>query len=247
MAYADFVTAMMALFMVLWIISQDEEILEATSDYFKNPFSSLRDRSGLMREERFEQRIWSDPHDGQTAAMVDLQFLRSLASDLYRMLNIEAETDQSIDIQVTSDGLRIVIYNRRSQPFFERESDRFTEWGDFVIRILAWIVERHNFTVVIDGHVANGSAEYREDFGPWELTAGRANAARRALERYAVRPDQIERVSGYGDTVPLPAVPFDAEMNDRIALSLKIDPHRSAAARNASAAESEVLQLEEKP
>lgn len=225
-AYADFVTAMMALFMVLWILSQEEEILEATSDYFKNPFSSLRDRSGVMREERFERELRLEGSDSHGTALVDLQFLRSLADDVYRMLSIEPEIDRPVDVHVTSDGMRIVAYDRKSRPFFEAGTSEFTEWGDFVIRVLAWIVERHDFSVVIDGHVAAGIEYELPEFGPWELTTGRANAARRALVRYAVQEEQIERVTGFGDTVSLPDTTPNADENHRIALSLRIDPLR---------------------
>ena len=242
-AYADFVTAMMALFMVLWIMSQEEEILEATSEYFKNPFVGLRDRSGLMREERIERAMHLEGSSSHGESLIDLQFLRSLADDVYRMLSIETDTDRPVDIQVTSDGLRIVAYDRRSRPFFEDGAIEFTEWGDFVIRVLAWIVERHDFSVVIDGHVASGIEYRRPDFGPWELTAERANAARRAMVRYAVRDDQIERVTGFADTVALPDTTADADENHRITLSLRIDPSR----RNGDASSGGELDGNERP
>jgi chemotaxis protein MotB len=89
---------------------------------------------------------------------------------------------------------------------------------------LAWTVERHKFRVTIDGHTRANIVLPREDYSAWELSADRANAARRALVHFAVEPSQIERVTGYADTVPLPGEPADSESNQRITLSLAVVP-----------------------
>jgi chemotaxis protein MotB len=232
-AYADFVTAMMALFMVLWISSQDQKILVATSRYFQNPFNSpLQASSGVLDKD--STKLSSKSGSGQDqqaeskkssteATEIDLQFLNSLAKDFYRLLQLDEDLqDKPIDIQVTSDGMRITLFDRARKPLFKEGSAEFTPWGDFVIQGLSWLIDRNKFHVVIEGHTRKGLVLPNPDYGAWELSADRANAARRALTHYAVTPDLIERVTGFADTRPVPFQPEDSEGNQRITLSLSL-------------------------
>lgn len=222
-AYADFVTAMMALFMVLWITSQDKEILLATSQYFKQPFNALTDKSvGVMAGKNGGSVGKDKSRDKATAA--NLAFLNALASELNRMLNVsDVSQEKPVDVEVTSDGLKVTLYDRSKRAVFEKENARFTEWGQFVIQNLSWLIDRNNLNVFIDGHSVRGSVYPNENYGAWELTTDRANAARRLLEHYAVNPSKIERVTGYADTKPLPNLPPDAEGNQRITVSLSVN------------------------
>ncbi len=230
-AYADFVTAMMALFMVLWISSQDQKILIATSRYFQNPFNSpLKASSGVLEKDSnsLSSKNGSSNQAEATkaateAADIDLQFLNSVAKDFYRLLNLDEDLQQKpIDIQVTSDGMRITLFDRARKPLFKGGVAEFTPWGDFVMQSLSWLIERHNFHVVIEGHTRKGLVMSDPAYGPWELSSDRANAARRALTHYAVSPGLIERVTGFADTRPVPFEPDDSESNQRVALSLSL-------------------------
>jgi chemotaxis protein MotB len=223
-AYADFVTAMMALFMVLWISSQDKQILLATSQYFKQPFNALTDKSvGVMQGK--DGGSQGKDKNAETATAANLAFLNALAKELNRMLNISdaAETDQPVDVAVTSDGLRVDVYDRANRPIFDKNKATFTPWGKFVMQNLAWIVDHNRFKATIDGHAAKGTVLPDPNYGLWDLTADRANAARRLLEKYAVNPSKIARVAGYADTQPLPNLPPDAEANQRITVCLSIE------------------------
>ena len=221
-AYADFVTAMMALFMVLWISAQDKQILLATSQYFKQPFNALtKSQIGVMKTENGGST--GKNKSKQEAAAANLAFLTALAKELNRMLNVSDVTrEKPVDMEVTSDGLKVTLYDRQSQPLFEKNSAKPTEWGTFVLQNMAWLAERNNLRITIDGHTATGFVPLSADYGPWELSADRANAARRLLEFYAVEPRKIERVTGYGDTKPLPDLPADSESNQRITISLNV-------------------------
>lgn len=233
-AYADFVTAMMALFMVLWISAQDKKILIATSRYFQNPFSSpLEDHSGIMPFNKDSQQSSSDSKKDDESAgkekpsdkdkQIQLSFLNSVAADFYRLLHLDENLDQKpIDVQVTSDGLRLTLFDRANRPLFENDSTEPTEWGRFVLQSIAWTIDRHQFRVTIDGHTKTGLDLKKEAYGAWELSSDRANAARRLLVHYAVDPSLIERVTGYADTRPLDGVPPNADSNQRITLSLTL-------------------------
>ncbi len=237
-AYADFVTAMMALFMVLWICSQDKEILISTSRYFQSPFKSPLDaKSGLLQfdsNKPANSTGSSDKSGGSASAStdaksIDLQYLNSVAKDVFRMLNLdESLSDKPVDVQVTSDGLRVTLFDRATKPFFEGNGTHFTPWGNFVLQSMAWLIDRNGFNVVIEGHTKHGQDFGRDDYNGWDLSADRANAARRTLTHYAVADRLIERVTGYADTHPLPMTPPEDDSNQRITLSLRVGQHNPA-------------------
>jgi chemotaxis protein MotB len=233
-AYADFVTAMMALFMVLWISAQDKKILLATSKYFQHPFHApfddhsgimpynkeLRDGSGGAKD---TDETGSKAKAASDARQIELDFLNSVAADYKRLLRVDEDLDQkSIDIQVTSDGLRVTLFDRAKHPLFAERTMDFTDWGNFVMQNLAWLIERDHFRVIIDGHTRSNLQLPGDTYTPWELSADRANAARRSLIHYAVDPASVERVTGYADTRPMEGEARDSESNQRITLSLSL-------------------------
>ncbi len=229
-AFADFMTAMMALFLVLWISAQDKKILIATSRYFQSPFQSpMEDHSGVMPFNKESNSSSSPKSDADSAAsksssekQVELSFLNSVAAEFFRLLNLENQDQKPIDIQVTSDGLRITLFDRSKQPLFKEDGVEFTEWGVHLMQSMAWLIDRHHFHVTIDGHTKQGLALPKPEYSAWELSSDRANAARRKLVYYAVEPELIERVTGYADTKPLPNEKPTSESNQRITLSLAL-------------------------
>jgi len=232
-AYADFVTAMMALFMVLWISAQDKDILIATSQYFQNPFRSPMDATSGVLPFNNNKTSQSQGNDSGTEKeqdrnkQIQMTFLNSVAADFYRLLHLDQNLEgKPIEIQVTTDGLRVTLYDRAHRPLFVKDSTEFTEWGSFVLQNLAWTIDRHQFNVTLDGHARALSPTQgepaRKNYSSWELSADRANAARRVLVHYAVAPALIERVTGYADTKPLPGEPADGESNDRVTLNLTL-------------------------
>src|SRR3954471_5161548 len=228
-AYADFVTAMMALFMVLWISSQDQKILIATSQYFQNPFHSPMDAtSGVLpfnskQTSQSEGKDQGNEKEQSRDKHIEMTFLNSVAADFYRLLQLDQSLeDKPIDIQVTSDGLRITLFDRARRPLFERDTTEFTEWGTFAMQNLAWMIDRYRFRVTIDGHTRVTSTLGKPDYSNWELSADRANASRRLLVHYAVEPELIERVTGYAGTKPLPGEAPSAESHQRVTLSLSL-------------------------
>ncbi|HMD61146.1 MAG TPA: flagellar motor protein MotB [Opitutaceae bacterium] len=248
-AYADFVTAMMALFMVLWISAQDKQILLATSKYFQHPFHSpfedhsgimpfnkeLRDGSGGSKKDNDENA--SNPKSASDARQIELNFLNSVAADYKKLIRMDEDLDKKpIDIQVTSDGLRITLFDRARRPLFDEQTTKLTPWGQFVIQNLAWLIERYHFRVIIDGHTRSNLQLPGENYTSWELSADRANSARRSLVHYAVDPASVERVTGYGDTRPVDGEPPDSESNQRITLSLSLAQIPGSASREAPGA-----------
>lgn len=229
-AYADFVTAMMALFMVLWIVAQDKKILLATSRYFQSPFNSPIEKSAGIMELNADS-----PHTGHgedegtdpdakkktSPTEVDLQFLNSIAKDFYKMLNMDEDlNDKPIDIQITSDGIKITMFDRARKPLFKEQTADFTDWGSFLMQSLSWLIDRHSLNVVIEGHTRSGIVYTKKGYTDWDLSTDRANAARRMLTYYAVDPALISRISGFAATRPVAGLKPEDEANQRITLSL---------------------------
>jgi chemotaxis protein MotB len=220
-AYADFVTAMMALFMVLWISAQDQEILIATSRYFQNPFTSPMERSsGVMTGAQTGGKSNAES-DAPPSNVVDMAFLNQLANDLYRLLDVQSadQEEKPVDIAIVSDGLRIDLFNRKNQPFFKPFSDEFTPWGELVVQNLAWLMDRYDTSVSIDSYFTGDTQSGRTGYGAWELASDRASAMRRGLVHYALDPDKIRRVASHVTPAAPGAAPND-DTTQRIEVSL---------------------------
>ncbi len=225
MAYADFVTAMMALFMVLWLTSQDQRIKEAIERAFRNPFSSVtKDSVGLIPSKE-TQAVRSSSGNFDSASAVELTMLRRLNQDLLKSLQAQSdEKDESaVKLDMTADGLLINVFDRSHKPIFEPQSTKFTPYGDWIFSTLAWEISRYNnFAIELEGHTEAGNQPVRPDYGDWEISSDRANAVRRALLEHGVNGAQIRKVAGFGATQPMPNSDAGSEINRRVTVMLNV-------------------------
>jgi chemotaxis protein MotB len=222
-AYADFVTAMMALFLCLWLTAQDTKIKDAVERAFTNPFSSVTKESvGIIPN---KEKTASDKQAGkfQSVSAVEMETMRHVSEDLTKLLQQQDETESSVKIEVTPDGLRINIFDRSHKPIFEPDTDTFTQYGGWVFSTLAWEISRYKaFKIELEGHTETHVQPGRESLSKWELSTERANAARRKVVQSGVDDGQICKVSGYADTAPMPDFPPEAEINRRVTVMLKL-------------------------
>src|SRR5687768_9297126 len=132
-AYADFVTAMMALFLVLWLTSQDEKIKEAVERSFKNPFTSItKDSTGLIPNED-SSAVRSTTGNFDSASAVELNMLRRISEDLMKAFQQgEDQAERSVEVEMTPDGLRVNVFDRGQKPIFEPDSADFTKYGQWI-------------------------------------------------------------------------------------------------------------------
>lgn len=226
-AYADFITAMMALFLVLWLSSQDQRIKEAIARSFRNPFMSVtKESTGIIPNKEYHS-VKAESGKFDAASAVELNMLRRLNEDLLKALNTqEPEEEQAVRMELTSEGLRITIFDRARKPVFEPDSDRFTPYGAWVFSTLAWQIARYRtFLVELEGHT-DEALQRPQAPDPWELTSGRANAARRELVKHGVQGDQIKKVAGYGTTIPVPGHAPADEVNRRVSVLLKVGDNK---------------------
>lgn len=226
-AYADFVTAMMALFLVLWLTAQSPEIKQAVARSFTSPFASPDEpKTGLL--ERTEEKTDSSPKEGDfsLAAAVELTVLKKLSQQIFEALNAAHSEDLStvVHVQFADTHLRINVYDRPTRPIFEPNSDQLTEFGRFIFSTLAWQVVNFpdKLQVQLEGHTLPNETTGRPEEGPWELSIDRANAVRRMLVDIKVPAERIRNVTGFGAARPLNReVPLDAA-NRRVSLILKL-------------------------
>jgi len=222
-AYADFVTAMMALFLCLWLTAQDTKIKDAVERAFTNPFSSVtKESTGLIEN---KEKTASEKQAGkfESVSAVEMETMRHVSEDLTKLLQQQDQAESSVKIELTPDGLRINIFDRSNKPIFEPNTDNFTTYGGWVFSTLAWEISRYKtFKIELEGHTKTNTEPGRESEGKWDLSTERANAARRKVVQSGVLEAQICKVSGYADTAPMADSPPEAEINRRVTVMLKM-------------------------
>ena len=233
-AYADFVTAMMALFLVLWLTSQDEKIKEAVQRSFTNPFASLTKESvGIIPNKDAKPIASSKSGNFDSSSAVELAMLRRLSEDLIKALQKDEDPpdQQTTKLELTPEGLKISVFDRSRRPIFKNQSSEFTPYGDWVMSTLAWQISLYaSFSVELEGHTESGHAAPRPEYGDWEISSDRAGAARRKLIEHGVAAGQIRKVAGYGDTVPMTQTSPEDEINRRITVMLKVRSGKNSSA-----------------
>ncbi len=238
-AYADFVTAMMAFFLVMWLsATMPQEQLGGISEYFKNP-SIVEGRSVSMAPgamgpggagdapiQIFDavappegdpgEGTTPDPEQGGAAPMTDEQIeaeareiekrrLEDLMEELKDAIEVSASLSafkEQLLLDITPEGLRIQIVDQRNRPMFDVGSFRLQSYTISILNELAPYLESVPNRLSITGHTdvtpfAGGDTGYTN----WELSADRANAARRALVNGGVSADKIARVVGVSSSV----------------------------------------------
>jgi chemotaxis protein MotB len=222
-AYADFVTAMMALFLCLWLTSQDQKIKDAVERAFRNPFSSVTKESVGIIPNKDASATSKQAGRFQSVSAVEMETMRRLSDDLEKLLRQQDTEQASVKIDLTPEGLCINIFDRARKPVFAANSDVFTEYGGWVFSTLAWEISRYStFRLEIQGHTESGAEAGQVAHGKWELSAERANAARRKLVQNGVADFQVCKVSGYADVSPMPDYPPTDEINRRVTVLLKL-------------------------
>jgi chemotaxis protein MotB len=221
-AYADFVTAMMALFLCLWLTSQDVKIKEAVERAFRNPFSNVTKESVGIIPNKDVSATYQQQGRFQSVSAVEMETMRHLSDDLSKLLK-QNEDVTSVKIDLTPEGLNINIFDKAQKPIFHGGTAEFTEYGVWVFSTLAWEISRYTtFHVEVEGHTESKLEGGTLTHGKWDLSTERANAARRVLTDNGVIDKQIFKVSGFADTAPMPGYEPDDEINRRVTVLLKL-------------------------
>lgn len=206
-AYADFVTAMMALFIVLWLMNTSQDVQKAVAGYFRDP-KGYGKQAGSSLAGVGESLTISKDHMSQ------------LKDKLEQALKKNPEFEKlkdHVQMTVTGEGLRIELIENDKGMFFESGDANPTDSGKDLLKELARQVGKLTNTVLIEGHTdahPYPSATYTN----WELSSDRANAARRIMQLSGLRENQVRQVRGFADQdLRLPDKPEDAS-NRRISI-----------------------------
>ena len=229
-AYADFVTAMMAFFLVMWIVGQSKQTKEAIAGYFRDPVAFANQTgagsgvlpgadSGLQGGGR---PVPAPPTDVKSATATLERAAEHLREALSRTPEFAALKDQ-IDIQVTEEGLRIELLEAPDDGFFATGSAAIKPETVMVLTIIAQELARLPNRVAIEGHTDRRAYVSGQHYTNWELSADRANAARRVLQEAGLPDGQVAEVRGFASThLREPGDPFAAR-NRRISIVVRRD------------------------
>ena len=204
-AYADFVTAMMAFFLLLWLLAMvepDKRI--ALSEYFNN-FSILKDQPAQSGTSMLDK----------SAGVLDMERVIKKESyrikaemkippeELAKIMRIAIEDKLQamknlVLIDATNEGIRIQIVDNEGSEIFRLGSDEPTEKARRIIRLVSENIREKQNRIVIEGHTDSAPFKNAQTTN-WELSTSRASAARRELEKNGIDPGRIARVVGYAD------------------------------------------------
>lgn len=234
-ALADFMTALMALFLVMWILSMSsEKERQSISEYFQTPL--LVSMAGGERSSNAASVInggGADPiHTDGEQARIDLRRqtrpadVRRHFNEIRRRVEAAIEADPvlralkaQLQFDVTREGLRIMMLDTETKPMFEVGSDRIAPYMERLLRTLAPLLNEIPNEVTISGHTdslpyAGGERGYSN----WELSADRANESRKALLDGGFEPDRLLLVMGAADRIPLDGTEPNDPRNRRITI-----------------------------
>jgi chemotaxis protein MotB len=188
-AYADFVTAMMALFIVLWLMNSSKPIQVAISGYFKDP-SGTGKQTGSTLDGTGEK---------VQPAKQDMAKIKEDLQKSIQDINDLAQLKNNIQMTITSEGLRIELLESENGTFFDSGSSTLNKSGQEVAALLAAQLGKAPNRLSIEGHTDAKPFTGKRSYSNWELSADRANAARRLMQQSGLRADQVSQVRGFAD------------------------------------------------
>ena len=229
-AYADFVTAMMALFIVLWIMSQSQSIRQNVAQYFKNP-GLLPGANGLMETSDLGGELPTPGHsqDLQRPAPIHpdlncdkgtLEETKKRITEIIAQLPELSRLKDQVAIELNKDGLRIELLDKENSHFFEIGSAELRPETQQLLKLIAQELRKLPNHISVEGHTDSrpyGTKTYTN----WELSADRANAARRLMDENGIKPGQITSIKGCADLqLRNPADPLDYQ-NRRVTILVR--------------------------
>ncbi len=221
-AFADFATAMMAFFLVMWLMSSaTPEQKKLISGYFQDPIGFTESASphvidlGGTPTPSPDRTLNPELEPAQSEAQIDSDQVETFAEQLERerlellLQELQNKVDENPELQkfkdqilfeITQDGLRIQIMDAENRPMFALGSAQLQPYFEDILLALVDTIAAVPNKISVSGHTDAKPFSGRSDFGNWELSAGRANAARRTLVIGGYPEDQIARVVGYASS-----------------------------------------------
>lgn len=207
-AYADFVTAMMAFFLVMWLVTQKQEVKAAIGGYFRDPgaFESNTSKGlfpgGMKPGAEPGGAPALNPPEKLVAEQEQARLVEA-ADHIKTKLEGDAEfasLREQIEMTVSSEGLRVELVDKSGSSFFDSGSALLRGESVRILGLIAAEIGKLENDVFLEGHTDSRPYTAQEQYTNWELSADRANAARRVMMRSGIRPEQLKGVRGFADT-----------------------------------------------
>lgn len=235
-AFADFMTSMMALFLVLWLVTQSSEVRSAIAGYFQDPLGRAHEFGTTPIPGKGQTTMSPAPTISMSMTTGANARLTKLTTDIRDAMPTAAGGDKQNDlgahvvIERTPDGLRISLVEDSADVFFASGSPTPLPRAEKLIEAIGGVLGKSGGQVGIEGHTDAHPYSSARGYTNWELSADRANAARRALIIGGLREEQIISVQGLAERDPrLPDDPF-APQNRRVIITVKMAPEETTKA-----------------
>ena len=191
-AYADFVTAMMALFIVLWLMNTAEPVKKAISAYFQDPSGAGKQTGSAS----------AGTGESISLAKEDMSQLKEKLEQAMKKSPEFEKFKQFIDMTVTGEGLRIELLENEKGVFFESGSPQPSRNGAELIEQLAQELGKLPNDLLVEGHTDSRPFVSKAGYTNWELSADRANSARKLMESTGLRENQVVQIRGFAEQQP---------------------------------------------
>ncbi len=222
-AYADFVTAMMAFFMVMWIMGLSDETKAQIQGYFNDPMGFVKNQPKLKMNisPPGAPNSGKGPGSGE-ANEGDEKELKAIKDGITKRISSSADLQKLlkyVEINVTTEGLRIELVESTVATFFQSGSAQILPQGMEFVKRIAPLLSQTGRPIVIEGHT-DAKPYPGDSYNNWDLSADRANSMRRALQKAGVLAKQFDGIRALADTqLKRPDKPFDIS-NRRVSLLL---------------------------
>ncbi len=240
-AYADFVTAMMAFFLLLWLISvSDKATLKGVAQYF-TPTESISDKAGLGMSGGIDTNategvgaphvsasslIYGAPTQGEKVTPDNVK-TKSSEQERKNFMSIMSSIEQSSELQsfaenitvsITNEGLRVDIMDSFNRPMFKPNTSELQPYMEKIITVIGKMISMQPNYISISGHTASVKEKTNVDF--WSVSSSRANEVRKYMSNKLLDKNQVVKIIGRSDKEPFDAKdPYSAK-NMRIGITL---------------------------
>jgi chemotaxis protein MotB len=198
-AYADFVTAMMALFIVLWLMNTSKPIQVAISGYFKDPSGTGKLTGSSLDGSKESGNNLAGSGENFQLTKQNMGKLKDQLQNSIRSITDLDKLKKNIEMTVTQEGLRIELMESAGGTFFDSGSATLNQSGRELVTLLAVELRKVPNHVSVEGHTDAKPYTGKGSYSNWELSADRANAARRLMQQSGLRGDQVSQVRGFAD------------------------------------------------
>lgn len=239
-AFADFMTAMMAFFMVMWLVGQSPEIREAVAGHFRDPGKhKSQGKAGVLKgsasaiQSKISQKMSLSPPTKESGGPTkqEIERLKLAARNIVQELEKREEfkrLKKNIKMQLTSEGLRIILNESENSPaFFEPGSAKLLQKSAIILVTIAKQIGNLTNHLVIEGHT-NRTPTSDKRYTNWELSADRANAARSLMEVSGLYKGQVREVRGYAGKFPMIEKSPNDPRNRRVTLIVLYEAREKA-------------------